>query len=107
MNFFQKHWDGQYSVEKSFWLLGVLLPLALFLPFNFVPNSKLLSCAHLILGLVFIVWWTVGMWQSCQNPANNQNGKKRFIVIKLFLAFSVVVQLSSYFSLITQAFSRN
>ncbi len=77
MNFLRKHWRGEYSLPRSYWLHGSLLGLligtgAVFLaasttealgtPYALPLEITSLVCCLFI--LVYLVWATGGIWRS-------------------------------------------
>jgi len=77
MNFVRKHWRGEYSLPRSYWLHGSLLGVAImivgqFLIFEteqakFSPYALPLgiSClVYILLIVVYGVWVTGGTWRS-------------------------------------------
>lgn len=103
----KKIWNGQYSLKKTYWLYGNIIPAIFFMvilatalifqkePLNailnlkFVPQlfyQKLILSVLIILFFIYSVITTVGIWRS----ANNYLGNKIWPVlakISIILAF--------------------
>jgi hypothetical protein len=109
MNFLRKHWNGGYSIDRSFLVNGFLLPFASFVLLYFfiglLFGGKVPAAAQILLLILqdgFFVWWFVGMWRCCKNPVNNNNGKKKFRLIKSYM---VVLGLFAFFQIVAELFT--
>lgn len=74
MNFFQKHWDGDYSLKVSFWVNTLLVGFAFSIPFSIIllyliQNNHFsiflrVLFNYQIFRLFLTVWQAVGVFRS-------------------------------------------
>lgn len=114
----KKLYNGEYSLAKSYWFFGNVIPLALFLVilstififsenpiqkiqnFNFIPEnttSLILTIFFSLITILYIIISTIGVWRS----ANNHNGKKIWAILAKVL---IIIACISYLNDIRKFF---
>lgn len=113
MHILMKLYKGDYSLAKSYWLFGNVIPAGLFalifsiilfnsddpmntiITQNFAPQSLLVSIIVIILCLLtlfYILFSVVGIWRS----ANKHVGKKVWpILAKITIVVGLLLNLKS------------
>jgi hypothetical protein len=85
MNFITKHWRGEYSISRSFWLHGVLLGYLLL-----VLSCLLLEKTGISLGWLFLIvigWQIGGVWRSAKREGGFWAGKYNASIGAILLLF--------------------
>lgn len=118
MIFIKKLWQGEYTLSKSYWFFGNIVPLFFFiflisfsllcqenvldalLNLKFIPPlfyQKIIIIFVCIVFLIYSVISTVGIWRS----ANKHQGKKHWAIlakITIFIAlFSYIKDIIKFF----------
>ena len=89
-NLFVNFWNGDVSLVKSYWLVGVLLSAA----FGFVSALIILSIGlhfHAVYGLIipWLIYTTVGIWRS----SDKYKGPKHWAVLaKVAVVLGIIIQ---------------
>ena len=100
MGYFAKHWHGQHSLAKSYWinywLLSMVLTFALVLWFVIAESQDPVIYSRLALAFIVLIyfviypWQIVGLWRSA-NHSIEKTGKRfwprvvKFIIVIGFL----------------------
>jgi ABC-type proline/glycine betaine transport system permease subunit len=109
MTYITKHWNGEFSLAKAFWLSWILMSLFIKIPLiligNYITASSLgvsfwemisqnnawnflhvgplyLSEIYMLIDGVLYTWWSVGTWKSCKKSSH---GFWKFMVKALIL----------------------
>lgn len=100
INYFTKHWHGNLSLVKSYWVNNVLLSTILLiiisfldsrLPFSDNPKSFHLYLAVLwIIGLIYTVWMLVGLWRSATNYISTNRIPFWGYIVKIFVVIGTI-----------------
>ena len=107
MQMLKKLWFGEYSLSKSYWFFGNIIPLIFFiclilfalfcqndpldslLNLKFVPPEFYQKSIILLFCLIFLIYTvisTIGIWRS----ANKHTGKKHWgILAKITIFFAI------------------
>ncbi len=107
MNFIKKHWDGQFSLPFSYWVIGSVLSTIFFiatpLALNWLESlttsltyTAWLIVLALLLSCAYPIWAYVGIWKSATNYLESGNSKiwgrgAKLAVILGLLQFSTLV----------------
>lgn len=129
MGFFNDHWQGKFSVSKAGWqssIVGILLVLPTnywmihsFLTLNNLSGfddlmargaegmtslqspSKLAMTIDQLIELPVMIWWSIGSWRSCDNPANHPKGNEIYLGFKMTIIFAALIQLYEFYDYVT------
>jgi hypothetical protein len=115
MSFISRLYKGEYSLAKSYWLFGNVIPAILFMIIfglifltsndplgklvnqDFVPESLMVSIVVLILSLITLVYIfisVIGIWRSAQK----YNGKKIWsLLAKITIIIGGLLNIKSFF----------
>jgi len=93
-NFIVKHWNGNYSLGISYWIIGCLLsaPLNIFIRI-LEENGGAEGAGYLMTGAVIIImaiWQTVGIWKSASKHVGRGGKKFWAITVKIVVAFQII-----------------
>ncbi len=100
-NYFTRHWRGELSLARSFWinevLLGLLVLLALaplyFLLIRYPPSPAsllILLAVFLVFTLAMATWQGVGVWRSARLH-QQRGGKQRWVLVVRLLIIAGVI----------------
>lgn len=105
-NYISRHWRGELSVAKAYWLSGILsgfIALPLWIAMRLVspalkPQTVIVEAPlyllvpYLLVKSAGLIWWSVGLWRSC---GRQYAAKKTFIYwfVKAIVVFAVVTLL--------------
>lgn len=99
--YIQKHWYGEFSLGKSFWINFFLLNLAFeaFVALLLKSDSHPISLSRILLVtipifLVVYIWQVVGLWRSAANHQNLAENSFWPNTVKLLVVLSILVQIS-------------
>ena len=114
-NYFLRHWRGELSLGKSFWLnyiianyLYFLSARALTVHFHFLKWPLIVILLWVVFSVIFRVWQLVGAWRSSRNYSIKNElewwgGVTRFFIIILvpwfmYALYTLIVDIKhSYF----------
>ncbi|MEJ1967309.1 MAG: hypothetical protein WDN03_01530 [Rhizomicrobium sp.] len=106
MRFVVRHWRGEYSLARSFWINGIVLFVpALIVQLAVVIAARRLGFGHGVpyvatlatvaaLGYLFVLWQLVGIWRSA---GRSRAAGRRFwplavrVLVVAIVAFNAVV----------------
>lgn len=114
MSFIKKHWNGQFSLPFSYWVIGSVLSVAFFIVVTLAAGwiesltttltfTAWLVVALLLLSCAYPIWAYVGIWKSASRYLESGkskiwgNGAKLAVILGL-LKFSTLV-LTEYLPL--------
>lgn len=102
-SYFARHWRGELSLPKSYWVSGVLLfgfccnlamivvvTLAIFALRATPALAFTVAVAYILLTLGAYVWAVVGIWRSA-----NRRGGGWAMVARIVMIFSVLISLAN------------
>src|SRR5271169_2688530 len=90
LNFVSKHWRGEYSLPRSFWVHGVLLGFLLLvvscvlIEIRLCPGSPFFSMISMI-GIG--IWQIGGVWRSAKRQGGFWAKAANFSIVGILLAF--------------------
>ncbi|MDE1902017.1 MAG: hypothetical protein KGI37_10295 [Alphaproteobacteria bacterium] len=132
IRYFIDHWNGDHSVARTGWM-GSLVAILLVIPTEYLSTRSFLLANHLtslgdmvtmaangnftfappafgvealnqLVNLAVTIWWSVGSWRSCLNPANNPDGPRGWWGFKATIIITAVIQLDDLVDFIRTSF---
>ncbi len=111
MNFFIKHWKGDYSLKRSFWINYVLLNIGLsfsfaYLLLYFIRSGRIDLIERSLMNYylaVFLIslWQAVGIYRSSRRY-EQQTGKKVLVwIARTLTLFSTAHNLLSFMMILS------
>jgi len=105
MDYIKKHWKGDLSLAKSFWINLVLIyVLQTFLwkllehgTYTIYPpfESGIYLVAIIFSTLILFPWQIVGVWRSCNRYVENKGVRAWSLLAKITVIFGILVIVSS------------
>lgn len=103
MNYIQRHWRGELSLAKSFWVNFVLLTFvfeSLLIASIFVKNIDVILGFRIAViyfsacVLLIYPWQTVGLWRSCNEHIMNKNRWFWVRITQIIIVLSVITNIT-------------
>jgi hypothetical protein len=113
LGYFTKHWRGEHSLAKSYWintwLLSIVLTFVLVFWMTFSGNESPVFYSRVALLITFVIyfviypWQVIGLWRSANNTTANTGRTfwprfvKFLIIIGLLGSFSAEIQDKEFY----------
>ena len=108
VDYLRRHWRGDLSLARSYWINGALLSIALGIVIvvvasitnaEYAPGRTLAVVAAIwIVTVVVLIWQFVGTWRSASRHRSRGGRRLWAITAKVFLVFGVLQFLGQFLS---------
>ena len=104
MNFIQKHWRGEYSLARSFWVNTILYNVfysILFFAVYVILYKNLF--VMMLIGFFIFIWQANGTWRSADRHTKETEKKFWPVVVKILIVLGYLnffIQLGTLVTLL-------
>ena len=97
-NYFTLHWEGEYSLTKSYWINYVVVGILFYFLLSIYPEELITSTIHDLyiyitlycIAFTVITWQILGVWRSANNHIQKTKRKFWANTVKALMIFGLI-----------------